>query len=332
MRLGLSLDIESSGLARANHGNPLYYAAQYGLKLLLRADKGIQYGPTLRTGGTTPPAWTISGTATRQVGLRGRIASVAGGTGLGQATYDWSEDNGTTYIPANSGLVTAAGPTALGTTGLSVSMAVGPYNINNTWDITVAQWNDQSGAGNNVAQVTASAQPLFILNGHNGRPALRFDGTDDSLLKAGVDMFGSGAYSWVVAAKLNSAVALKILFGNAGTVGGGNYYYVTAAGAARGVGHPGAFAATDGAPTTNWEKVTLRRAAAAAPTLRIDGANQALSGTTTTLVAPTGPVIHIGSGPSGTFPQPCDVSDIVAYAGALPDSVATALEAGLEGF
>jgi hypothetical protein len=131
---------------------------------------GIQYGATLRATGTAPPAWTISGTATRQVGLHLEIDSVAGGTGLGQATYKWSEDNGSTYVA--TGVLTAAGPTALGTTGLSVAMAVGPYNIDNKWDVTVAQWNDQSGLGNHAVQATAANQPLFILA--SGAPRVDF--------------------------------------------------------------------------------------------------------------------------------------------------------------
>lgn len=146
--------------------SPLYYANTLELVVWLRADQGITLGGTLRATGTAPPAWTISGTATRQVGLHMEIDSVAGGTGLGQATYKWSENNGTTYIA--TGVVTAAGPTALGTTGLSVAQAVGPYNIDNKWDATVSAWADQSGLGNHATQATAANQPLFSLAGYGG--------------------------------------------------------------------------------------------------------------------------------------------------------------------
>jgi hypothetical protein len=143
----------------------MLYAQTYGLLLWLRADMGIQYGATMRAGGPAPPAWTLSGTATRQVNIQANIDSVAGGTALGQATYRWRENENAAYT---SGVVTAAGPTALGTTGLLVAMAAGPYDINNTWAITVAQWNDQSGLGNHAVQLTAANQPLFSLAGFGG--------------------------------------------------------------------------------------------------------------------------------------------------------------------
>jgi len=162
---------------RLRAGNPLALAAQYGLPIWLRADMGVTLGSTLLAEGTSPPVWTISGTPTRQVGLHLEIDSVAGGTGLGQATYKWSENNGATYVA--TGVVTAAGPTALGTTGLSVSQAAGPYNINNKWDATVLAWADQSGNGRNVAQGTPARQPKFILSDTTGRPSISGDGVDD---------------------------------------------------------------------------------------------------------------------------------------------------------
>lgn len=142
-------------------GSPLLYAAQYDLRVWLQYKLGIQYGATLKATGTSPPAWTISGTPTRLVGLHLEIDSVAGGTGLGQATYKWSENNGTSYVA--TGVLTAAGPTALGTTGLTVSMAVGPYNIDNKYDITVAQWDNLAGNGLHAANVDAAQQPVYDL-------------------------------------------------------------------------------------------------------------------------------------------------------------------------
>jgi len=161
-------------------GNPLLYAVQYGLLLWLRADMGITLGGTLRGTGTGgPPVWTITGTATRQVGLHLEIDSVDGGTGLGQATYKWSENNGATYVA--TGVVTAAGPTALGTTGLSVSQAVGPYNIDNKWDATVSAWADQSGNANHAIQATAADQPRFTLAGFGGYQALDWTVSTNSM-------------------------------------------------------------------------------------------------------------------------------------------------------
>lgn len=46
---------------------------------------------------------------------------------------------------------------------------------------TVSAWADQSGNGYSAIQGTAANQPTFVSNGIGGRPALSFDGTNDSL-------------------------------------------------------------------------------------------------------------------------------------------------------
>jgi hypothetical protein len=45
----------------------------------------------------------------------------------------------------------------------------------------VSQWNDFSSQGNNISQATSSKQPLFVENVQNGRPVIRFDGSNDML-------------------------------------------------------------------------------------------------------------------------------------------------------
>jgi hypothetical protein len=51
---------------------------------------------------------------------------------------------------------------------------------------TVSAWADQSGNGNDFAQATAGAQPLFVAAdaGFNGMPAIYFQGTDNKLERA----------------------------------------------------------------------------------------------------------------------------------------------------
>lgn len=54
--------------------------------------------------------------------------------------------------------------------------------------LTLSAWYDQSGSGNNATQVTASSQPQ-IYNGtavitENGKPAVKFDGSNDFLTTA----------------------------------------------------------------------------------------------------------------------------------------------------
>ena len=55
----------------------------------------------------------------------------------------------------------------------------------NGGDVFVAKWYDQSGAGNDVAQISQSAQPQIVSSGvvinENGKPSVDFDGTNDYL-------------------------------------------------------------------------------------------------------------------------------------------------------
>lgn len=45
----------------------------------------------------------------------------------------------------------------------------------------VAQWDDSSGQGNHATQATAANQPVYKAGVINGRPVVRFDGSNDSL-------------------------------------------------------------------------------------------------------------------------------------------------------
>jgi len=65
---------------------------------------------------------------------------------------------------------------------------------------SVAAWGDLSAAGNAAAQDKAGSQPSFVPNALSGRPALRFDGSDDSLvLPDGFSDFRAGLTAFVVA-------------------------------------------------------------------------------------------------------------------------------------
>ncbi len=87
--------------------------------------------------------------------------------------------------------VVGTNPTIIGNTGPG---GVGNQNVNKLWlmaskgtfsDVgvtaavnngTIAQWNDQSGNGNNAAQVTAGNRPIYRTGQDNGLPALQFTG------------------------------------------------------------------------------------------------------------------------------------------------------------
>ena len=49
----------------------------------------------------------------------------------------------------------------------------------------VSSWNDQSGNFNLTTQADAAKRPVLVANAINGKPALRFDGADDSLAALG---------------------------------------------------------------------------------------------------------------------------------------------------
>jgi len=177
MRTGLALELALDLGTQFAFGrsSPLFYKSQYDLRFWGRTNRGITLDPTLRATGTTPPVATISaaagGSLTCQVGLHVEIDNVGAGTGLGQATYKWSSNNGTSYVA--TGVTTAAGPTALGTTGLAIAFAAGPYNINNKWDATAATIVDWSGLGNHATALIARQVP-FSLAGFGGYPCLDF--------------------------------------------------------------------------------------------------------------------------------------------------------------
>ncbi|HLY12421.1 MAG TPA: FecR domain-containing protein [Planctomycetota bacterium] len=65
---------------------------------------------------------------------------------------------------------------------------------------TVAAWVDQSSSGNSAVQDKPAAQPLWVSNAQAGRPALRFDGTENFLqLPDGFSDFRAGLTVFVVA-------------------------------------------------------------------------------------------------------------------------------------
>ncbi len=62
----------------------------------------------------------------------------------------------------------------------------------------VAQWKDQSSFGNDATQSDLPSQPLSVLNGLNGRPVVRFDGTRYLSLPGGFADFTQGLSAFVV--------------------------------------------------------------------------------------------------------------------------------------
>lgn len=81
----------------------------------------------------------------------------------------------------------------------------------------VAQWGDRSGNDWGLAQAAAGRQPTLILNGLNGLPVVRFDGSDDILGTSAVaarDLFRNIAKGWVfsVVKRRGAGASTSVLF------------------------------------------------------------------------------------------------------------------------
>jgi hypothetical protein len=64
---------------------------------------------------------------------------------------------------------------------------------------TVAQWNDLGSGGFNLIQVVAGDQPTFnAVGGPNGNPSVLFDGVDDYLMNAALDLSAPPFFFWGV--------------------------------------------------------------------------------------------------------------------------------------
>ena len=78
---------------------------------------------------------------------------------------------------------------------------------------TVASWPDKSGNGYNATQETGANKPLYKTNVLNGKPVLRFDGTDDYLSCGDVLDLGSNSMTLFVVWKTNTLSATQGVVG-----------------------------------------------------------------------------------------------------------------------
>lgn len=74
----------------------------------------------------------------------------------------------------------------------------------------VSQWNDKSGNANNAVQATASQQPAFSSTGFNSKPAVVFDGSNDTMAIS-TGTLGSNISVFAVA-KGNTMASYRRLF------------------------------------------------------------------------------------------------------------------------
>lgn len=95
-------------------------------------------------------------------------------------------------------------------------------------DAPVGCWDDASGTGNHVTQGTAAKRPLLKLGAAGGRPAVRFDGSNDTLSSTTASGCDSQAFTQFAVVKKLATGSTDIL-GTGSTAGAGNTEWYFAA-------------------------------------------------------------------------------------------------------
>jgi hypothetical protein len=88
------------------------------------------------------------------------------------------------------------------TSGLSLRLDAS--NVSTT-GVNVTNWIDQSGGNNSAVQTTSANQPTLVNNAINGKPAIRFDGANDSLVTTNNIIPANSNYTVVAIDKRNAA-------------------------------------------------------------------------------------------------------------------------------
>ncbi|MDA1317237.1 MAG: hypothetical protein O3B87_04395 [bacterium] len=74
----------------------------------------------------------------------------------------------------------------------------------------IVKWYDQSGNAYDASQTTTANQPLYVARGQNGRPAGRFDGSNDSLATANNTLFsGLSGFEVLIIIKGSSGATIN---------------------------------------------------------------------------------------------------------------------------
>jgi hypothetical protein len=73
---------------------------------------------------------------------------------------------------------------------------------------SVSEWTDQSGSGNNAAQASSGSQPLLQTDVLNGKPVIRFDGTNDYLQTAVIPSFNTDVFTWFMVLQSTSTTQI----------------------------------------------------------------------------------------------------------------------------
>lgn len=122
----------------------------------------------------------------------------------------------------------------------------------------VDTWNDESGNGYD-ATITLTKRPLYIASAVNSLPAVRFDGSNDTMGNSTMTGVGTGDFHLFIVQKRNAGSDFRTIMsvGSGGSsplvsVEPSHNYYVNPLGSGSGV--------TDGAnPNATWELLEVKR-------------------------------------------------------------------------
>lgn len=183
----------------------------------------------------------------------------------------------------------------------------------------VGGWVDQTGNGNHLQQGTGASRPILKLGVINGRNAVRFDGTDDYMLR---NVQQTQGYTFAAVMRFSSVAGLIYLWhnGDAGTghefLSNANQLFIQNTS----VGNQ-----SDGAPGSDVAVWVVRRNVADGTSLRKDAANVALVGAEPAMNLPL-TLMHIGSYTGGLFPFPGDLAELCIWNRRLTDAEVALVE------
>jgi len=175
-------------------------------------------GGTPLASGTTPPAVTLTGSASGNVAFRMEIQTTGA---LGASTFRYGAANdGTTSTWIEQNVPTAATYAAIGAlAGVTINFPAGTYTNDNVYQGTLSAWTDQVNA-KAASQASAGLQPRILIPAIN-HPAFRFDGGNDVITETTLDLPPPGTtptYFWGVASVVSWVVTRAMMAtGNAGS-------------------------------------------------------------------------------------------------------------------
>lgn len=182
----------------------------------------------------------------------------------------------------------------------------------------VASWTDSSGLGNHAAQATEAKKPTYKTAIQNGKPVIRFDGTDDHLACPAITA-ASGLTGFVVY-KITTAVSFGMTF----VVGQGTLELRQASGVGGLITLFSSGTITDGTGTA-WHVCSFSNNGVNLTELWVDGTS---IGTTANTAASGTP--SIGDRIAGGFPLNGDVAEVLLYDSSLSIANRQAVESYLK--